>query len=127
MIIKVCCNPKCTHPHIETKNPKKKFCSIYCKNQAAYLYHQTIYEWEVQLFKARQKNIQLLEYLINKEIWNINKEELKKMGFDFDAANIPLIGSDGSIAFRYGNIVLCQFSNNECKLFTFKNFSNDQI
>lgn len=121
MIIKVCCNPKCTHPHFKTKNSKKKFCSNYCKNQAAYLYHQTIYKWEVLLFKARRKNIQLLEYLLNKKIWNISKEELEKMGFDFNAANIPLIGPDGSSTFRYGNIGLCIFSNNECELFTFKN------
>ena len=119
MIQKVCCNPKCTEPHFETKNSKKKFCSNYCKNQAAYLYHITVYKWEVLLVKARRKNIQILEYLQNKKIWRTIKEELRKMGFDFDAANIPLIEANGANVFRYGNIGLRIFPNNECELFTF--------
>jgi len=119
MITKNCANPKC-NKSFETKNPKKMFDSLYCKNQAAYLYFQKKYKWEVILQKARRKNIRILEYLIRQGHTIINQEELKKLGFDRSAAFIPNEDEKGRHVYRFGNIGLIMRSTKEVEIFHLK-------
>jgi hypothetical protein len=70
--------------------------------------------------KARNKNIQILEYLWNRKIVRIIKEELRKMGFDFMAGYIYRINEKGTIMFRYGNLGLVLLSDTEVKLIEYK-------
>ena len=116
MKTKICANPSC-NSSFEYKNPKKRFCCLYCKNQAAYLYKLENYAWEVTMQKARLKNIQVLEYLLNKKTFKISDEELKKMGFDFCAAHIPHKDEQKRFVYRYGNIGLRLISGTDLELF----------
>lgn len=54
--------------------------------------------------KARRKNIQILEYLLNNNFFQIKYDELKKMGFIPSAAIIPSKDAKGRSLFRYRNI-----------------------
>jgi len=60
-----CAYSKCGE-YFEIKNPKKRFCCLSCKNKAAYLYKLQNYPWEIAQYKFRRKNIQILEYLYEK-------------------------------------------------------------
>ena len=119
LISKTCANDVCGKP-FDGKNPKKRFCCLHCKNQAAYNYRVFNYAWEVKMQKARNKNIQILEYLWNRKIVRIIKEELRKMGFDFMAGYIYRINEKGTIMFRYGNLGLVLLSDTEVKLIEYK-------
>lgn len=115
MISKTCANEVCGKP-FDGKNPKKRFCCPHCKNQAAYNYRMANYAWEVKMLKARNKNIQILEYFWNKKMFRIIKEELRKVGFDFMAGYMYRINEKGTKMFRYGNIGLVLLSETEVKL-----------
>ena len=116
MKTKICANPGCKSS-FAYKNSKKRFCNLYCKNQAAYLYKLENYGWEVNMQKARQKNIQILEYLINKKTFKISEEELKKLGFDIHAAHIPHKDEQKRFVYRFGNIGMRLISGTELELF----------
>jgi hypothetical protein len=58
---KKCANSNCDES-FDIKNDTKKYCCLPCKNQANYKYHKEVYSWEVKMLKARNKNIQILEY-----------------------------------------------------------------
>lgn len=120
MISKICANAECSKS-FDDKNPKKRYCCPHCKNQAAYNYRMKVYAWEVKMLKARNKNIQVLEYLWNNKMVKIMKEELRKMGFDFMASYMYVINDNGSKLFRYGNIGVLLMSETEVKLIEFKN------
>ncbi len=119
MISKKCANEVCGKP-FDGKNPKKRFCCPHCKNQAAYNYRMANYAWEVKMLKARNKNIQILEYLWNRKMVRIKEEELLKLGFDFIAGYMYTINEKGTIMFRYGNIGILLQSKTEVKLIEFK-------
>ena len=112
---KICANPECNSSFV-FKNPKKRFCNLYCKNQAAYLYKLEHYTWEVTKQKARQKNIQILEYLLKNNFTKIIYEELKKLGFYFDAAYMPDKDAQKRFVYRYGNIQMILLSTTEVEL-----------
>lgn len=99
------------------KNPKKRFCSLSCKNKAAYQYDQENYVWENRQFKARRKNIQIVEYLMFQKKTKVLFSELKILGFDSGASHIPFSDNDGFQIFRYGNIGIKILSKTECELF----------
>ena len=61
---KKCQNTLCNEPLI-IGSLKKKYCNNHCKNQAAYQHKLTHYLWEVEIGKARIKNIKILEHLFN--------------------------------------------------------------
>ena len=117
---KKCANPNCDES-FDIKNTKKKFCCLPCKNQANYAYRNVVYSWEVKMLKARNKNIQILEYYWKNKMFIIQEEDLKKFGFDFMAGYMYKINEKGTMLFRYGNIGLKLLSNNEAKLIEFKN------
>jgi hypothetical protein len=96
------------------------FCSLYCKNQAAYIYSQTNYSWEIKMQKARRKNIQILEYLLNNNFFKLKYEELKKMGFNPSVAIIPSKDPKERTLFRYGNIGMIIISPTEVELIKLK-------
>ena len=105
----------------DIKNDTKKYCCLPCKNQANYKYHKEVYSWEVKMLKARNKNIQILEYCWENKMFTLQEEDLKKFIFDFMAGYMFTIIGKGTIIFRYGNIGLKLLSNNEAKLVEFKN------
>ena len=119
MISKTCKNAVCGKP-FDGKNPKKRYCCPHCKNQAAYNYRIINYAWEVKMQKARNKNIQILEYFWNRKFVRIIKEELRKMGFDFMAGYMYKINEKGTKMFRYGNLGLVLLSDTEVKLIDYK-------
>lgn len=106
-IERICANGKC-NDKFYSKNPKKKFCCSHCKNQAAYNYKLENYAWEVELSKARLKNIQILEYLFNKGNTKINSKLLSTMGFVFEAHYLPYESNSNEKAYRYGNLALIE-------------------
>ncbi len=114
--IKKCENPVCDES-FESKNPKKKFCDLECKNKAAYVNKLEIYDWEVKKQRARQKNIIILEDLIFRGFSVTNEKELKKMGFDSTAAHAPIKDKDSRPFFRYGNLGMRQSLNKEIEIF----------
>jgi hypothetical protein len=116
----ICANPNCDES-FDIKNTKKKFCCLPCKNQANYNYHKEVYSWEVKMLKARNKNIQILEYYWNNKMFRIVEEDLKKFGFDFMAGYMFKIIEKGTMVFRFGNIGLQLLSATEAKLVKFKN------
>jgi hypothetical protein len=116
MKTKNCANSECKKI-FEYKNPKKKFCSLYCKNQAAYIYQQKYYDWEITMLKARRKNMQIIEYLVRQANFIGLLEDLKKMGFDLNAGYIPNLNDDNLSVFRYGNIGMCLLSKMEYEFF----------
>ena len=116
---KICASPNCQEP-FEYKSSKKKFCNNYCKNQAAYQHIILVYPWDVAMFKARRKNIQIVEYLFEKGYCRILYHELIQMGFDPSAAYSPVQGEDGASYMRYGNIGLRIISKTECILVNLK-------
>ena len=118
--IKTCANSVC-NASFKIKNPKKRFCSLHCKNQAAYNYRLKVYPWEVQLQKGRNKNIQILEYLWKNKTTRIQEEELRKMGFDFRAGYMYITYYKGFKIHRYGNICVQLLTETEVKLFEFEN------
>ena len=117
---KKCANPNCDES-FDIKNTKKKFCCLPCKNQANYAYRNVVYSWEVKMLKARNKNIQILEYYWKNKMFIIQEEDLKKFGFDFMAGYMYKIIEKGTMLFRYGNIGLQLLSATEAKLVEFKN------
>ena len=116
----ICANSNCDES-FDTKNDTKKYCCISCKNKANYNYHKEVYSWEVIMLKARNKNIQILEYLWNKDIFKIRKYDLIKFGFDFMAGYMYISDDDCTKTFRFGNIGLNLLSNNQAELFEFNN------
>ena len=117
---KKCANPNCDES-FDIKNTKKKFCCLPCKNQANYAYRNVVYSWEVKMLKARNKNIQILEYYWKNKMFIIQEEDLMKFGFDFMAGYMYKINEKGTKMFRYGNIGLQLLSATEAKLVEFKN------
>jgi hypothetical protein len=117
---KKCANPNCDES-FDIKNTKKKFCCLPCKNQANYAYRNVVYSWEVKMLKARNKNIQILEYYWKNKMFIIQEEDLMKFGFDFMAGYMYKIIEKGTMLFRYGNIGLQLLSATEAKLVEFKN------
>ena len=115
-----CANPNCDES-FDIKNTKKKFCCLPCKNQANYAYRNVVYSWEVKMLKARNKNIQILEYYWKNKMFIIQEEDLMKFGFDFMAGYMYKIIEKGTMLFRYGNIGLQLLSATEAKLVEFKN------
>ena len=118
---KKCANSNCDES-FDIKNDTKKYCCLPCKNQANYKYHKEVYSWEVKMLKARNKNIQILEYCWKNKMFTLQEEDLKKFKFDFMAGYMFTIIEKGTIIFRYGNIGLKLLSNNEAKLIDFKNY-----
>ena len=112
---KFCVNPKCMN-HFATTNVKKKFCSQYCKNQAAYWHKQKIYQWEVEIQKGRLNNIRILEELMQRRCKNINATELVKMGFRFEIALVPDRDEKERLVYRFGNLYLIRLSNTEFEI-----------
>ena len=47
----ICAHIECEKT-FQIKNPKKRFCSLICKNKAAYLYSLKIYDWEIKQFNV---------------------------------------------------------------------------
>ncbi|MGZ4055087.1 MAG: hypothetical protein ACXVED_13885 [Bacteroidia bacterium] len=78
------------------------------------------YTWEVSKQKARQKNIQILEYLLKNNFTKASSGELKKLGFDFDAAYMPDRDLQKRLVYRYGNIQMLLLSQTEVELFYIK-------
>jgi len=113
-----CAFKKC-EKYFALKNPKKRFCGLSCKNKAAYLYELENYPWEVQQFKIRRKNIQILEYLYNQKKTLMTISDLKLLGFDETCGIIPTKNELGQWDYRYGNIKLTILSRNECKITKF--------
>jgi hypothetical protein len=113
---KQCANPKCTIVNFNTKSEKKRFCSIYCKNQAAYNYLNVKYSWYQYVMKSLRKNIKILEYLNSRGVINIMHNELKRLGFSFDIALTTFVDPIGGRIFRYENLTLRQISQNEYEL-----------
>jgi hypothetical protein len=116
----ICANSNCDES-FDIKNYKKKFCCLPCKNQANYKYHQEVYSWEVKMLKARNKNIQILEYYWKNKMFIIQEEDLMKFGFDFMAGYMYISDDEGTSIFRFGNIGLKLLSNNQAELFEYKN------
>jgi hypothetical protein len=114
--IKDCANSVCNNS-FKVKNPKKKYCCMHCKNQAAYNYKLQEYEWEIEMDKNRKKNIQILEYLYNKENFRVNTDELIKLGFHAGASYLPFMQGKDLTVFRFGNIYVRKLTNNEFQLF----------
>jgi hypothetical protein len=112
---KTCANSVCDNS-FKLKSDEKKYCCLSCKNQANYKIRKEVYSWEFKMLKARNNNIQILEYLWNKRIFTISEEELKKFGFDFMAGYMYKINEKGTKMFRYGNIGLQLLSATEVKL-----------
>lgn len=100
----------------QVKNPKKRFCSLSCKNKAAYLFNLKTYDWEIKQFKARRKNIQILEYLYNQGKIRVTLDDLKLIGFEENCAIIPSKNEQKKIVFRFGNILLTIISEKEGEL-----------
>lgn len=73
------------------------------------------------MLKARNKNIQILEYYWKNKMFIIQEEDLMKFGFDFMAGYMYKIIEKGTMLFRYGNIGLQLLSATEAKLVEFKN------
>lgn len=115
MKTKTCSNTEC-EKNFDFKNPKKKFCSLICKNQAAYQYNQKNYEWENKQFKARRKNIQILEYLMNQNILKLTINDLKKIGFDLDAALLPFKNELKQPVYRFGNLLITILTATDCEI-----------
>lgn len=113
---KKCANPKCTIVNFNTKSEKKKFCSIYCKNQAAYNYSNVKYPWYKYVMKTLRKNIKILEYLNARGVINVVHNELIRMGFVFEIAFTPFTDPIGGKLFRYENLTLRQISKDEYEL-----------
>ena len=114
--LKKCANPQCTKDHFSSKSGKKKFCSVYCKNQASYAYRKTNYPWYEYVMKGLKKNINILEYLNSRGVINVMHDELVKMGFAFDVALIPFIDPIGGKLFRYENLTIRQISRDQYEL-----------
>ncbi len=107
---KQCANPKCTIVNFNTKSEKKRFCSIYCKNQAAYNYRIIKYPWYHSVMKALKKNIYILEYLNARGVINVMHSELINLGFSFDVVLMPFSDPLGGKIFRYEKLTLRQIS-----------------
>jgi hypothetical protein len=73
------------------------------------------------MLKARNKNIQILEYYWKNKMFIIQEEDLMKFGFDFMAGYMYISDDEGTSIFRFGNIGLKLLSNNQSELFEFKN------
>lgn len=127
MKTRICANPSCDRPPFELKNPKKKFHDTRCKNQSTYLYKKNVYDYEFKMQKARLKNIQVLEYLINNGHSKIEINQLTLLGFDLNAAYLASIGSDNSRSFFYGNIEMRLVSETSCKISYIKTTKNDEL
>jgi hypothetical protein len=100
----------------EEKNPKKRFCCLSCKNKAAYNYYQKTYPWEIKQYKARRKNIQILEYLCKTDKQKVTRSELRLLGFDEDSAIIPTYNSQNQPVYRYGNTTLTLITLEDCEI-----------
>ena len=112
---KECANPKCSE-YFTSVNARKRFCSLVCKNQAAYWHKQVVYEWENRIQKQRLKNIKILESLYKRGIYTANDIELKKMGFILEAAIIPDLTAENQTVFRFGNHYLVMIEANEFRI-----------
>ena len=115
IITTFCANPKCRE-YFATTNIKKKFCSQFCKNQAAYWHKQKIYQWEVGIQKGRLNNIRILEELMQRRCTNINATELTKMGFNFKIALVPDSDEKQRLVYRFGNLYLVRLSKTEFEI-----------
>jgi len=111
-----CCNQRCGKLII-TDDSRKKYCNKRCNNQANYIYKLKVNKWEIDLIKTRNKNIKIIEYLVNKNIFFVSKNELKILGFDFEVSNIPLFSDKEYKVFRYGNYGLKIISQSVCEIF----------
>ena len=98
------------------KNPKKRFCCLSCKNKAAYQYSLKTYDWEIKQFKARRKNIQILEYLCKTDKQKVTRADLILLGFDEDSAIIPTKNNQNQTMFRYGNTTLTLITLKDCEI-----------
>lgn len=116
--INLCANPSCQLP-LDGRNPKKKYCSINCKNQAAYAYKKEHYAYENKLFKGRLGNIQILEHLYHRGTRKTNDTVLRSMGFDFEAAIMPYRNEENLDVFRFGNLGLIQLEPKHYELVKF--------
>lgn len=112
---KTCANTECAKVY-QTKNPKKKFCSLICKNRAAYLFRQTHHAWEEKHIKTRRKNVQILEKLWSKKKTQISTHDLNILDFDFEAPMAVTTTDDKQKVFRYGNMGLKLIKQNEYEL-----------
>ena len=111
---------KCAHlnceKYFEDKNQRKRFCCLSCKNKAAYLYKLQNYTWEISQFKSRRINIQILEYLYQKNRLLITLDDLKLLGFIVESAIIPNLNSLNQVVYRFGNILLTKISLTKFKM-----------
>ena len=115
METKKCAFTKCEKT-FEVKNPKKRFCCLRCKNKAAYEYQLKTYPWEIKQFKARRKNIQILEYLYNQRKLKVTLDNLKLLGFTVECAIIASKNEQKQSVFRFGNTLLTIISDKECEI-----------
>lgn len=111
----VCLNIECKKTY-STKNPKKKFCTLNCKNRSAYVTRQKDYSWEESSAKARRYNVKILEQLMKKKITHVTIDQLTILGFNFEAPVKPFVDHKNEKVFRYGNIGLKQINKNEFTL-----------
>ncbi len=115
MYSKICPNPACKTP-FKTKNSKKRFCCLHCKNQAAYWYRQNVYAWEILMCNMRIKNIKILEHLVSQKIFKINRAELKVLGFDIECGYTPYSDLNEQVVYRFGNIYMVHVTKTEFNL-----------
>ena len=113
---KKCANPDCTKEHFTSKSGKKKFCSVYCKNQASYKFRLANYPWYQNVIRSLKKNIAILEYLHGKGAMNLVHEQLVTMGFNFDVSLFPYVDQIHGKVFRYENLCLRQISKIDYEL-----------
>ncbi len=112
MITKQCENPKCKKPPFQTKNTKKLFHDVHCKNQADYWNKVNEYDWEILMQKFRKGNIKILEHLFKNEYFLNSEKTLEKFGFDFSAVFIHYFDDLGNKVYRFGNLGLIQVETN---------------
>ena len=117
MIMKsiTCGNTECAKVY-QTKNPKKKFCGLICKNRAAYLFRQSHYSLEEKLAKKKKKNVKILEKLWLKKKTRVSTHDLNILDFDFDAPIMAFTDEEKMKVFRYENFGLKLIKQNEYEL-----------
>lgn len=111
-----CQNPLCNESFM-IGSLKKKYCDNHCKNQAAYQHKLTHYIWEVEVSKARIKNIKILEHLFNINVTSVTLTHLKSMGYVDEACYVASFDERNKPFFRYGNLAI-QFVTAEHLLIT---------
>lgn len=112
---KSCDNPDCQTSY-STKNTKKRFCSISCKNHTAYLYRQDIYKYEYEMFNQRFSNIRKIEECYARGIRNLTIVEWNKIGLYDRCHYLPYKDGKGRVVLRFGNIGIVVVAEDKVEL-----------